>query len=243
MKYASYNTDIVVLWDLNMTTDFHLVLQLLPDNCSILGSKLYAFANSLYKYQTESDENYDANTLSIIIELLIRAHSCFTTDCNMESITLVLKKCQMVISILVQLQHWRLMVKLLTGVGRYTEMNYVFQILKENEQFEYLLKEGVSKDSGLKVALLEYLRKYCPDNKELYRMVALHFALFSEVAVLWEKEADNYIKTLIEVAKLEMQNNKFNPEIEPFILFQSDESTRLTLNKVRRSVCMQLVSI
>lgn len=217
---------------MNINTDFHLILQLLPDNCSILGTKLYMFANSLHKFQNESPENYDLNTLSIIIELLIRAHSCFTTDCNMEGITLVLKKCQMIISILLTMQNWRLMVRLLTGVGRYTEMNYVFQILKENEQFEYLLRKGFSKDNALRIALLEYLKKFCPDNKELYRMVALHFALFSEVAQLWEKEADNYIKTLIEVSKLEMQNNKFNPDIEPFVLLQCNESTKITLNKV-----------
>jgi hypothetical protein len=36
-------------------------------------------------------------------------------------------------------------VRLLTGVGRYTEMNYIFQILKDNEQFEFLLGKGLDK--------------------------------------------------------------------------------------------------
>jgi len=34
---------------------------------------------------------------------------------------------------------------LLTGVGRYTEMNYIFQMLKDNEQFEFLLGKGLDK--------------------------------------------------------------------------------------------------
>lgn len=36
-------------------------------------------------------------------------------------------------------------VRLLTGIGRYTEMNYVLQILKANDQFEYLLGKGSDK--------------------------------------------------------------------------------------------------
>jgi hypothetical protein len=36
-------------------------------------------------------------------------------------------------------------VRLLTGVGRYTEMNYIFQMLKDNEQFEFLLGKGLDK--------------------------------------------------------------------------------------------------
>lgn len=38
-------------------------------------------------------------------------------------------------------------VRLVTGVGRFTEMNYVFQILKENDQFEFLLGKGLNKVS------------------------------------------------------------------------------------------------
>lgn len=232
MKYASYNTGPIILWDMNLNTDFNQILQLLPDNCSNLGTKLYTYANSLYKYQTESEENYEVVTLSVIIELLILAHKCFSMDCNMENITLILKKCQMVISILLHIQCWRLMVRLLTGISRYTEMNYVFQILNENDQFECLLNESVSNDGALKVALLDYIKKICPDNEELYKTVALHFALFSEVALLWEKEAENYIKTLIEVSKIDMENNKLNPEVEPFVLIPCDDSTRATLNRV-----------
>lgn len=38
-------------------------------------------------------------------------------------------------------------VRLVTGVGRFTEMNYIFQILKENDQFESLLGQGLDKVS------------------------------------------------------------------------------------------------
>lgn len=110
-------------------------------------------------------------------------------------------------------------------------MKYVFNILKENDQFEFLLSKGSKKDSNLKNALLTYLRKFCPDNRELYKLVALHFALFSEVAMLWEREAQSVIKNLIEISKLEMENNKLDPKTEPFVLLSNSDGTRICLNR------------
>jgi len=34
---------------------------------------------------------------------------------------------------------------LLTGVGRFNEMTYIFDSLKKNDQFELLLKKGIEK--------------------------------------------------------------------------------------------------
>lgn len=147
-------------------------------------------------------------------------------------ISTILKKCKTVINHLVTLRSWKLIVRLLTGVGRYTEMKYVFHVLKENDQFEYLLSKGSKKDNNLKNALITYLRKYCPDNRELYKLVALHFALFSEVALLWEREAQSVIKNLIEISKLEMENNKLDPKEEMFVLLSNSDGTKICLNRV-----------
>ena len=86
-------------------------------------------------------------TLKIIVELLIRSHDCFTAACNMEGIASVLRKCQQLANSLQTLKHWSLLVRLVTGVGRFTEMNYIFQILTENDQFEFLLGRGLDKVS------------------------------------------------------------------------------------------------
>lgn len=109
------------------------------------------------------------STLRTIVELLIRSHDCFTASCNMEGIASVLRKCQNLANTLQLLKHWALLVyelvklnvlrnsstlhklyfmyqvRLVTGVGRFTEMNYIFQILKENDQFEFLLGQGLDK--------------------------------------------------------------------------------------------------
>lgn len=231
--YSRLNAEHLIMWDLNIDQDFQLILQLLQDNCSVLGNQLYSYASKLHKIQIESKSDLQPEHFISIIELLIRAHDCFTADCNMEGISIIMKKSKEVISNLLIMQNWKLIVRLLTGVGRYTEMNYVFQILMENDQFEFLLRKGFRKDSCLKVALLEFLKRFCPDNHDLYKIVALHFTLFSEVAVLWEKEAENVIKNLISIAKLEMQNNKTNPDEQPFVLFQNTDGTLISLKKVR----------
>ncbi|CAH0552154.1 unnamed protein product [Brassicogethes aeneus] len=232
-NYIRTKQEVFTMWDLNVNENYHLILQLMQDNCSILGHKIYSYASALHKVQITAPREVQVkiSELALVIELLILSHNCFTTDCNMEGISIILKKCQSVISNLLTLRSWKLIVRLLTGVARYTEMSYVFQILRENDQFEFLLRKGSRKDSALKIALLEYLKKYCPENRELYKIVALHFTLFSEVAHLWEREAQSVIKNLIEISKMEMQNSKLNPELEAFILLSNTESTKICLNK------------
>ncbi|CAH1169832.1 unnamed protein product [Phaedon cochleariae] len=230
-KYIKSKSDTFTMWDLSIDQDFHSILQLLQDNCSLLGYKIYSYASAMHKSQVLADLDFRISEIALVIELLITAHECFTADCNMEGISIVLKKCQAVISHLLNLRSWKLIVRLLTGVGRYTEMNYAFQILRENDQFEFLLRKGSRRDNGLKTALLEYLKKYCPDNRELYKIVALHFTLFSEVALLWEREAQGAIRNLIEISRLEMQNNKMNPDSEPYVLFTNTDGTKICLNK------------
>lgn len=231
--YIKSNEANLAMWDVNLDSEFHLILQMFQDNCSLLGMKLFAYSKALHMSQSlASGELYRISEIALIVELLIKAHDCFTADCNMEGIAIVLKKSQALIALLLQLQSWKLIVRLLTGIRRYTEMEYVFQILKENEQFEFLLNRGSKKDNSLKLALLDYLKKHCPDNRELYRIVALHFTLFSEVAHLWELEADGVIRNLITISKLEMENNGLDPDTELFVMFSGTDGTKICLHKV-----------
>lgn len=223
-KAIDKNHESVIMWDLNLDQQFHLVLQLCSENNSILGKKLLSFINARQESEIKENEMY------VVVELLVRAHDCFNSFCNMEGISSVLRKAQAITSNLVHLKNWKLIVRLLTGIARYTEMHYIFQILKENDQFEFLLKKNFRDNNGLKVALFKFLKKHCPKNQELYRIVALHFKLFSEVAELWENEALEMISNLIEIAKLEVQNQGRSVDMD-FILFTNNESTRLCLNK------------
>ncbi|KAJ8963130.1 hypothetical protein NQ318_018595 [Aromia moschata] len=230
-NYIKSKSDDFLMWNVRMDQEFRLILQLIQDGCSVLGYKIYSYASTVHKAQVLANLDFKISELALVVELLITAHDCFTADCNMEGISNILKKCQTVISHLITLRSWKLIVRLLTGVGRYTEMTYVFQILRANDQFEFLLRKGSRNDSALKIALLDYLKKYCPDNHELYKIVALHFALFSEVALLWEREAQSIIRNLIAISKLEMQNNRLNLDTEPYVIFTNTDGTRRCLDR------------
>ncbi|EZA52114.1 Spatacsin [Ooceraea biroi] len=189
--------DLIFMWGYSMNAHFHLIMELCSD-VSLLGLKLLKVAQSLLgRYISTHDEKKNVSTLKTIVELLIRSHDCFTASCNMEGIASVLRKCQNLANTLQILKHWALLVRLVTGVGRFTEMNYIFQILKENDQFEFLLGQGLDKVPGLKMALLEFLKRQCPENKELFTLVALHFRLYYEIALMWENEAKEVIAKLI----------------------------------------------
>ena len=43
---------------------------------------------------------------------------------------------------------WSWQIRLLTGVGRFSEMTYIFDLLKQNHQFELLFRKGIDRVRG-----------------------------------------------------------------------------------------------
>ncbi|XP_001601258.1 spatacsin [Nasonia vitripennis] len=212
-------------WNYNM--NLQSVIDLCKDS-SLLGLKLLDMAHKLLGHSYGEKRNLV--TLKIIVELLIRSHDCFTASCNMEGIASVLRKCQQLANSLQNLKHWSLLVRLVTGVGRFTEMNYIFQILKENDQFEFLLGRGLDKVPGLRMALLDFLKRNCPEDKDLFNIVALHFRLYYEIALMWDNEAKQVINELVNEAKKECGRTLYNPQVE--IKFTRNEPTEKRLQLV-----------
>ena len=64
--------------------------------------------------------DFKISEMSLVAELLIAAHNCFTADCNMEGISTILRKCRAVISHLLTVRSWKLIVRLLTGMFLFT---------------------------------------------------------------------------------------------------------------------------
>lgn len=230
-KYATSNNDTIYLWDLELDKHFQYIHQVIPDNCSTLGYKLFSFATSMFKIQSTLPEvDKKVNYISVV-EALIRSHDCFSSDCNMEGITMVLKQCHVLVPVLQTNNNYILLVRLLTGVGRYTEMGYVFKILQTNAQFELLLTRKLKTDSALKFALLDYISKNCIDNVELHEMVALYFNLYSEVATLWEKQAQKIMENLAAVARVEMQQNNIDPDTSEFLYLMGTDENKILAQK------------
>ncbi|XP_067002124.2 spatacsin [Anabrus simplex] len=190
--------DSIYLWGCDLDANFHLVLEICDDP-STLGTKLLTAAADCGTSHVEAISN--------AVELIIRAHDCFTAACNMEGIAAVLQKARILTSNLQTRQEWGLMVRLFTGVGRYTEMSYVFQILQENDLFEFLLRKRFDKVPGLKLAFLEFIKMHCPDDHKLFQIAALHFAMFGEVALSWAQDGKSKIETLLTLAQLNQSSD------------------------------------
>ncbi|XP_022104683.1 spatacsin-like isoform X2 [Acanthaster planci] len=174
-------------------------------NPAILGNRLLQEATSLVSLD-------DANTKSVFtmeVELIIRAHDCHTVCCNMEGISNVLRKCRECSSALAYAEEYSLLVRLLTGVGRYCEMSYIFDVLRAHQQIELLLKRR-DKDDNLKVALLDYLKRCDPPDTEAYNFVAVKLEMNREIAELLEKDAHEQLKAVSKKtmdANIELQNS------------------------------------
>ncbi|XP_052864582.1 uncharacterized protein LOC128271180 [Anopheles cruzii] len=128
---------------------------------------------------------------TIIVALLVKAHDCFVHECSMEGIMEVLTCCKSLTLALTAAQSWNLIVRLLVGIGRYRDMCYCFETLIKHEQFESLL--GQFDDRGasgrLQTAIMAYLNEHCPERKDYFRLAALHFRMYKEIAEMWEAEA------------------------------------------------------
>lgn len=182
-------------------------LACLCSDTSQLGNLLVNAASAVSRSETPSKA-----MLSMQVELLIRAHDCYTVSCHMEGISRVLHLARKCNNALNNADEHSLMIRLLTGIARYSEMTYVFDILQQKQQLILLLRKGVEKDYKLKVALLDHLKKCFPGDRDTYTMVALHFTMFREIAEMLEDaaytELERYASRLQELeANADAQNH------------------------------------
>ncbi|XP_019712775.1 spatacsin isoform X1 [Hippocampus comes] len=149
----------------------------------------------------EKLETVPLRELSCIVELLIVAHDCFSVMCNMEGIVRVLQAARHLShAYLAPGEHYGLLVRVLTGIGRYNEMTYVFDLLHQNHRFEMLLRKKMDMDRGqsasLKTALLDYIKRCLPADSEKHNMVALCFSMRREIGENHEMAARTQLKII-----------------------------------------------
>ncbi|XP_071954480.1 spatacsin-like isoform X2 [Antedon mediterranea] len=175
----------------------------LCQNPATLGNRLIQEAKALLDNPSASKI---AHTLQV--ELIIRAHDCHTICCNMEGISSVLRLCRDCTQVLGKAEEHRLMIRLIMGVGRCSEMMYTFEYLHKAKKLEHLIKIG-SKDGKLKIALLDYLKRCKPPDPETYNMVSFKFRMHREIGEMLEKDAMKSLKALADRAmetNIELQN-------------------------------------
>lgn len=164
----------------------------LCDDPSLLGMKLLSIVDREIEKKLNT---WTKSNMSLVVEVYIRSHDCFTATCNMEGISRILHRARNLARSLTEMQEFPILVRLLTGIGRYSEMTYIFDILRENRQFELLFCKGMEKVPNLRLALLDYLKRCQTVESEVYSMLALNFSMFREIAEILEKSAkDSVIK-------------------------------------------------
>ncbi|XP_030353293.1 spatacsin [Strigops habroptila] len=135
--------------------------------------------------------------LSCIAELLILAHSCFSLSCHMEGITRVLQAARLLMDeYLAPNEEFGVMVRLLTGIGRYNEMTYIFELLHEKHYFEVLMRKKLDPSGTLKTALLDYIKRCRPGDSEKHNMIALCFSMCREIGENHEAAACIQLKLI-----------------------------------------------
>ncbi|XP_071610161.1 spatacsin isoform X1 [Heliangelus exortis] len=132
-----------------------------------------------------------------ITELLILAHSCFTLSCHMEGITRVLQAARLLTEEhLAPNEEYGLVVRLLTGIGRYNEMTYIFELLHEKHYFEVLMRKKLDPSGTLKRALLDYIKRCRPGDSEKHNMIALCFSMCREIGENHQAAAATQLKLI-----------------------------------------------
>ncbi|MBN3304791.1 SPTCS protein, partial [Amia calva] len=151
--------------------------------------------------------------LSCTVELLILAHDCFSLTCHMEGIVRVLQTARHLSHThLAHRERYSLLVRLLTGIGRYNDMTYIFDLLNQNHRFEMLLRKKVESNSTLKTALLDYIKRCHPGDSEKHNMVALCFSMSREIGENHEGAARTQLKLI------ESQSWVVTPELKNSLL-------------------------
>ncbi|OQR72863.1 spatacsin-like [Tropilaelaps mercedesae] len=182
--------------EFDILDNFEQVVSLCKD-ATILGNRIFYGLKKDEDIQLETDKEVLYNE----VELCILAHGCFSVACCMEGISHVLRHCHTLVHWLIRYdkvayEKFNLMVRLLTGIGRYSEMSFIFDALNEHDHFEMLFQRGMEKVPHLKVALLDYLKKK-KGLSQLDTMFKLNFAMHREIA---EMNAELAEERIIEIA-------------------------------------------
>ncbi|XP_060611393.2 spatacsin [Anolis sagrei] len=135
--------------------------------------------------------------LACTTELLILAHNCFSLTCHMEGITRVLQAARLLTEEhLAPSEEYGLVVRLLTGIGRYNEMTYIFDLLHDKHHFEVLMRKKLDPSGTLKTALLDYIKRCRPGDSEKHNMIALCFSMCREIGENHEAAAHIQLKLI-----------------------------------------------
>lgn len=137
-------------------------------------------------------------------------------------------------------QDYGSMIRLLIGINRYSEMTYIFDILKDNHQLELLLSKKVIKNLQLRIALIDFLKR----DRDMYQMIALNFSMHREIAELLETQAKESLKKIKINATTQLTSNS-RSQLEDIMqeLIDASESYSRADCFTRSDACAKLAQL
>lgn len=138
----------------------------LCDEPTVLGRQLMEIVRH-GNTATPLEDQAPEMTVTMEVELLIRAHFCYVLVCSMDGIDSVLKLAQERVPRYVEKHEYRALVRLLTGIKKFREMEFVLDILMAKDKFELIMSKRVLANDPdgqleLKMALRDYLVRRHP---------------------------------------------------------------------------------
>ena len=121
------------------TDEFSKLIKIFKNNSNLFGIKMHEKSRHLLIEAKNTDDYI------VLTELLIRSHSFFSQSCSMEGISSVLNTSKKCATQLEKAGEFNIMIRLLTGIGHFSEMTYIMDFLWTNHQFEMLFGKGIGK--------------------------------------------------------------------------------------------------
>lgn len=205
-----------LIYDPTNNDQFSKLIKIFDKNIHKFGWKLL----NKCRLKLMDDAKYTTDDYIILTEMLIRSHDCFTQSCSMEGISNVLQTCKLCATKLEKAGEFNIMIRLLTGIAHFSEMTYIMDYLWNNHQFEMLFGKGIGKEDKLRLALLDYLKRFHPNDHETYTMVTLNFTMHREIANMLEEAAYKQLK-LLENKQLE-NTSEILTDLQSILQYFSD---------------------
>ncbi|KAF2072543.1 hypothetical protein CYY_006140 [Polysphondylium violaceum] len=150
-----------------------------------------------------TSSNSNNITMEAETELFVRAHFCFVVACSVDGTILVLNLVKSRINQYAEAGKYKLLVRLITGMQSYNELQAILEILLQHDRFELLLRKKIHQhedQNGLKLALHSFLLKKQPLYQEKMEMLFLRFNMYREIANSHEQKARTKLESLSKLA-------------------------------------------
>ena len=161
-------------------------------SASVLGHRLVELIRSVDLMMKDTS----IKLLTIQVILLTYANDCFMLAASTSGIASILTMVRRVVLKLFETQQYDMVVHLLTSIGQYSDMNYIFDGLKQHDKFDLLFGSGVPNEERFRLALIDFMHRFHPDDTTTLERIAQHFGMHQELAKIAEHYANTHLDRL-----------------------------------------------